>query len=57
MSNTNTNPDPKRNINIEFAQSELDAVRDITKVDAVAPAVRAIVRQRIEDEARKNASK
>ena len=38
---------------IRFSDSEIAAVRDITKVDAVAPAVRSIVLKAIEDSSRR----
>ena len=38
----------KRDIAISITEREIAAVRDITKVDAVAPAVLAIVRKAIE---------
>ena len=34
---------------IRFTDSEVESVRDITKVDAVAPAVRSIVLKKIEE--------
>lgn len=39
---------------IRFTDSEIAAVRDLTKVDAVAPAVRSIVLKAIEDSSRHN---
>ncbi len=38
----------KRDITVSFTEAEIAAVRDITKVDAVAPGVVAIVRRAIE---------
>lgn len=37
-----------RQVNIRLTPAEIEAVRDITKVDAIAPAVVAIVRKAIE---------
>lgn len=41
-----------RQVNIRLSLSEIKAVRDITKVDAIAPAVVAIVRKAIEQSAK-----
>lgn len=41
-----------RQINIRLTPAEIKAVRDITKVDAIAPAVVAIVRKAIERRAK-----
>lgn len=42
--------DEYRQVNVRFTAEEIAAIRNITKVDAIAPAVVAIVRQRIDDE-------
>ena len=41
-----------RQVNIRLTTAEIEAVRDITKVDAIAPAVVAIVRKAIEQSAK-----
>lgn len=41
-------PDDIRIINLRLSESEINAVRQITKVDAIAPGVVAIVRKAIE---------
>lgn len=41
-----------RHVNIRLTTAEIEAVRDITKVDAIAPAVVAIVRKAIEQRAK-----
>lgn len=41
-----------RQINIRLTPAEIKAVRGITKVDAIAPAVVAIVRKAIEQSAK-----
>ena len=45
----NTPEEEYRQINIRLTDAEIEAVRDITKVDAVAPAVVSIVRKAIEE--------
>lgn len=42
----------KRDITISLTEDEIVAVRDITKVDAVAPGVVAIIRKVIEESAK-----
>lgn len=37
-----------RQVNIRLTQAEIDAVRNLTKVDAIAPAVVSIVRKAID---------
>ena len=44
----NTPEEEYRQINIRLTDAEIAAVRNLTKVDAVAPAVVAIVRKTIE---------
>ena len=39
-----------KQVNIRLTQAEIDAVRDLTKVDAIAPAVVSIVRKAIEQQ-------
>lgn len=41
-----------RQVNIRLTPTEIKAVRDVTKVDAIAPAVVAIVRKAIEQSAK-----
>ncbi len=41
-----------RNVTIRMTDAEIAAVRDITKVDAIAPAVVSIVRKVIEKESK-----
>ena len=48
----NTEEENSRNITIRLTDAEIAAVRDLTKVDAVAPAVVAIVRKVIEKESK-----
>lgn len=43
-----------RQVNIRLTEAEIAAVRDITKVDALGPAVVAIVRKAIADHVRRN---
>lgn len=43
-----------RHVNIRLTEAEIAAVRDITKVDALGPAVVAIVRKAIADHVRRN---
>ena len=47
----NTPEEEYRQINIRLTDAEIAAVRDLTKVDAVATAVVAIVRKAIENKA------
>ena len=47
----NTSEEEYRQINIRLTDAEIAAVRDLTKVDAVATAVVAIVRKAIENKA------
>lgn len=44
----NTHEEEYRQINIRLTDAEIAAVRDLTKVDAIAPAVVSIVRKAIE---------
>ena len=44
----NSNEEETKQINIRLTDAEIAAVRNITKVDAVAPAVVSIVRKEIE---------
>ena len=44
----NTPEEEYRQINIRLTDAEIAAVRDLTKVDAIAPAVVSIVRKAIE---------
>lgn len=41
-----------RNVTIRMTDAEIAAVRDITKVDAIAPAVMSIIRKTIEKESK-----
>lgn len=45
----NTPEEEYRQVNIRLMESEIEAVRNLTKVDAVAPAVVSIVRKAIEE--------
>lgn len=42
-----SNEEPSKQITIRLTDSEIEDVRDLTKVDAVAPAVVSIVRKAI----------
>lgn len=44
----NEHEEEYRQVNVQFKEAEIAAVRDITKVDALAPAVRAVVLKAIE---------
>lgn len=44
----NTPDEEYKQVNIRLTPAEIEAVRNITKVDAIAPAVVAIVRKTIE---------
>ena len=44
----NEHEEEYRQVNVRFTEAEIAAVRDITKVDALAPAVRAVVLKAIE---------
>ena len=41
-----------RQINIRLTPAEIESVRDLTKVDAIAPAVVAVIRKAIEQSAK-----
>lgn len=49
-----TRAEEYRQVNIRLTEAEIAAVRDITKVDALGPAVVAIVRKAIADHVRRN---
>ena len=44
----NTPDEEYKQVNIRLTPSEIEAVRNITKVDAIAPAVVSIIRKTIE---------
>ncbi len=46
----NTPEEEYRQVNIRLTQAEIEAVRNLTKVDAIAPAVVSIVRKAIEQQ-------
>ena len=48
----NTPDEEYKQVNIRLTQAEIEAVRDITKVDAIAPAVVSIIRKTIEQRAK-----
>ncbi len=48
----NTPEEEYRQVNIRLTPAEIEAVRNLTKVDAIAPAVVSIVRKAIEQEAK-----
>ena len=49
----NTPEEEYRQVNIRLTDAEIKAVRNITKVDAIAPAVVSIVRKAIDAAGRK----